>query len=149
MSTPILDTIMADIKKAMKSKDTDTLLTLRTLHAEIKNVGINQRKEITDDDVSSVLAKGIKQRQDAIEQFKKGNRDDLIAKEMQQIEIYKHYQPKQLERSEIEALAEKVIAETGATAKNEMGKVMKSLMPLVKGKADGKIVSEIVNSKLQ
>ena len=92
MSSPILDTIMADIKEAMKAKDTETLLTLRTLHSEIKNVGINQRKEITDEDVSSVIAKGIKQRLDSIEQFKKAERQDLIEKEEQQIAIYKKYQ---------------------------------------------------------
>lgn len=148
MSSPILTAIMADIKEAMKSKDTETLLTLRTLHSEIKNVGIDQRKETTDEDVSSVIAKGIKQRLDAIEQFEKAERKDLVEKEKMQIDIYKKYQPKQLERSEIETLADKAIEETGATLKKDMGKVMKSLMPLVKGKADGRLVSEIVNSKL-
>lgn len=148
MSSPILNTIMGDIKEAMKAKDTETLLTLRTLHSEIKNVGIDQRKEITDEDVSSVIAKGIKQRLDSIEQFEKAERQDLIEKEQKQIDIYKKYQPKQLEPKEIEELVDTVIAESGAETKKDMGKVMKSLMPLVKGKADGKVVSEIVNSKL-
>ena len=148
MSSSILDAIMTDIKNAMKSKDSGTLLTLRTLHADIKNVGINQKKEITDEDVASLIAKGIKQRLDSIEQFKKANRQDLVEKEQRQIDIYKKYQPAQLERAEIEELSDRVIAETGAESKKDMGKVMKSIMPAIKGRADGKLVNEIVNSKL-
>ncbi len=148
MSSSILERILADIKEAMKSKDNETLVTLRTLHSEIKNIEINTRKKIRDEDVASVLAKGIKQRQDAAEQFEKADRKDLVDIEQKQIALYTRYQPKQLSRSEIEELAVNVIAETGAETKKDMGKVMSGLMPLVKGKADGKLVSEIVNTKL-
>lgn len=148
MGSSILECILADIKEAMKSKDNETLVTLRTLHSEIKNIEINTRKKITDEDVASVIAKGIKQRQDAVEQFEKGGRNDLVDKEQKQIVLYTKYQPKQLNRSEIEELVAKIIAETGAETKKDMGTVMKNLMPLVKGKADGKLVSEIVNTKL-
>ncbi len=148
MSSQILENILDNIKESMKSKNRGKLTTLRTLHSEIKNVGINKRKEITDEDVTSVISKGIKQRLDAIEQFEKAGRTDLIKKEQDQINIYKTFQPTQLETSEIEALVEKVIVDTGATAKKDMGTVMKALMPLINGKADGKVVSQIVNSKL-
>ncbi|RLC29222.1 GatB/YqeY domain-containing protein, partial [Candidatus Woesebacteria bacterium] len=77
MSSPIYEQILSDIKETMKSKNSEKLLTLRTLHSEIKNVGINKRKEITDEDIASVIAKGIKLRLEAIEQFKTGNRIDL------------------------------------------------------------------------
>ena len=148
MSSQILETIMQHIKEAMKAQDKETLTTLRTLHSDIKNVGINKRKEITDEDVVSVIAKGIKLRLDAIEQFKTAGRRDLVEKEEKQIAVYKTFQPAQMETAEIEELVGKVIAETGAASKKDMGTVMKSLMPLVKGKADGKVVSQIVNSKL-
>lgn len=148
MSSEILEQILTDIKDAMKSKNSEKLLTLRTLHSEIKNVGINERKEITDEDVATVIAKGIKIRLEAIEQFKKGDRNDLVEKEQAQIEIYKNYQPKQLSPAEIEEIVSRAISDTGATALKEMGNVMKAVMPLVKGKADGKLVNQVVKDKL-
>ncbi|RPJ55469.1 MAG: GatB/YqeY domain-containing protein [Dehalococcoidia bacterium] len=148
MSAPILDKILADIKETMKSKDTEKLITLRTLHSEIKNVGINKRKEITDEDVLAVISKGIKQRVESIEQFKKGSRNDLVEKEEAQIALYKLYQPQQMERPQIEELVDKVLAETGVTSPKEIGAVMKALMPLVKGKADGAVVNQVVRDAL-
>ena len=139
---------MEHIKEAMKAQDREKLMTLRTLHSEIKNVGINQRKEVTDEDVVSVIAKGIKLRLDAIEQFAKAGRTDLVKKEEDQIAVYKLFQPAQMATSDIEELVSRVVAETGAATKKDMGTVMKALMPLTKGKADGKIVSQIVNNKL-
>lgn len=148
MGAKILDGIVADIKCAMKAKDKERLITLRTLHADIKNVGINMRKEVTDEDVASVVAKGIKMRLDAVEQFEKAGRKDLADKDLAQIEIYKTYQPKQLDRVDVEEMVKRIVAETGASSKKDMGRVMKALMPLVKGKADGKMVSQIVNESL-
>lgn len=148
MSSPIYEQILSDIKETMKSKNSEKLLTLRTLHSEIKNVGINKRKEITDEDIASVIAKGIKLRLEAIEQFKTGNRIDLVEKEEAQIAIYKTYQPKQLELSEIEGLVSQAIADTGAATLKDLGNVMKAVMPLVKGKADGQIVNQVVKDKL-
>lgn len=148
MASPLLETLMQDIKSTMKAKDSETLTTLRTLHSEIKNVGIDQKRDITDEDVATVVAKGIKQRQDAAEQFTQAGREDLVVKEQKQIEVYKKYQPEQLDRAAIIELVKKIISDTGASSKKEMGKVMKELMPLVKGKADGKLISEIVNSIL-
>jgi len=148
MASEILDRILADIKSAMKSKDKDRLSALRFLHSEIKNVSINERRDPTDEDATNVVAKMIKQRQESIEQFKEGGRDDLVASEELQLEIYRTYQPEQLGEDEIEKLVDQAIADTGASGKADMGKVMKALMPQVKGKADGKLVSSIVNAKL-
>ena len=148
MNSPIYEQILSDIKETMKSKNSEKLLTLRTLHSEIKNVGINKRKEITDEDIASVIAKGIKLRLEAIEQFKTGNRIDLVEKEEAQIAIYKTYQPTQLELSEIEGLVSQAIADTGAATLKDLGNVMKAVMPLVKGKADGQIVNQVVKDKL-
>ena len=148
MASPLLDQLLNDIKQAMKAKDKQTLLALRTLHSEIKNVGIEAKRDVTDEDVSVVVARAIKQRNDAIAQFRDGGRDDLVVKEQAQIDLYRNYQPKQLDRAELEALIDQAIEEVGAETRRDMGKVMKTLMPKVKGKADNKLVSQIVSGKL-
>ena len=148
MASQILDQLLADIKTAMKAREKDKLLTLRTLHAQIKNVQINERREVTDADVAAIIAKGIKQRQEAIEQFGKAGRDDLVTKEQAEVELFQSYQPKQLTRDEIEELARSSIAEAGAVSRKDMGKVMRIIMPQVKGRADGKLVNQVVASLL-
>ncbi len=132
----------------MKSKERDKLSALRFLHAEIKNVEINERRESTDDDVLNVIGRLVKQRQDSIEQFQKGGRDDLVAQETFQLNVYRTYQPAQLSEDEIAELVEQAIAATGASGKKDMGNVMKAVMPGVKGRAEGKVVSAIVSQKL-
>lgn len=144
MPSPLLDQLMSDIKQAMKDRAQDKLTALRTLHAQIKDATVNQGKDPGDDDVLTILNRAIKQRLDAADQFRKGGREDLAVKEEQEITFYRCYQPQQLSAVEIEALARKAIAETGAAGKADTGKVMKALMPLVKGKADGKVVNQVV-----
>ncbi len=148
MASAILERLLADIKLAMKARESERLETLRFLHAEIKNFEINERKEPTDDEVAAIVGKAIKSRQDSIEQFQAGGREDLVAREQAQLEICKAYQPEQLGEAEIEALVDEVIEQTGAAGKKDTGKVMKELMPRVKGKADGRMVSAIVGRKL-
>jgi uncharacterized protein YqeY len=148
MASEMLNSLLGDIKTAMKEKDAEKLLTLRTLHAEIKNLEINQRKEITDADVAAVAAKGIKQRQDAIEQYTSAGRQELAAREEAQIELYRRYQPKQLDEHELSPLIDEAIRESGAQTKKDMGAVMKILMPRVKGRADGAMVNTMVNQRL-
>ncbi len=148
MASEILDRLLADIKVAMKARASERLETLRFLHAEIKNFEVNERKKPTDDDVAAIVGKAIKSRQDSIEQFQAGGREDLVAREQAQLEICKAYQPEQLGEAEIEALVDEVIEQTGAAGKKDTGKVMKELMPRVKGKADGRMVSAIVGRKL-
>jgi len=148
MPSPLFEKLLEDIKTAMKSGDKDNLAALRMLHAQIKDATINQAKEVTDADVATVIVKAIKQRQDSVAQFQQGGRQDLADKEIKEIELFKKYQPQQLSPSEIEALVKKAVAEAGATSRKEMGKVMAALMPHVKGKADGKLVSQIVQTSL-
>ncbi|MFH1810158.1 MAG: GatB/YqeY domain-containing protein [Pseudomonadota bacterium] len=140
----LLDTLLTDIKTAMKAQDKVRLLALRTLHSEIKNIGINAGRELTDDDVIAAVGRAIKQRQDAIEQFKAGGRQDLVLKESAEIALYRAYQPAQLDRDAILELTRACIAESGASGKQDLGRVMKLLMPQVKGRADGKLVNQIV-----
>lgn len=148
MAWALLDQLLGDIKTAMKSKEKDNLTALRFLHAEIKNVEVNEQREPTDDDVLNVIGRLVKQRQESIEQFQKGGRDDLVAQEAFQLDIYRDYQPAQLSEDEIAELVEQAIAATGASGKKEMGNVMKAVMPQVKGRAEGKVVSAIVSQKL-
>lgn len=148
MASEFLDQLLGDIKTAMKSKEKDKLSALRFLHAEIKNVEINERREPTDDDVLNVIGRLVKQRQEAIEQFQKGGRDDLVTQEAFQLDVYRAYQPEQLTEDEIAELVEQAIAATGASGKKDMGNVMKVIMPQVKGRAEGKVVNAIVGQKL-
>lgn len=146
--TTIAETLMNDIKTAMKAGEKDRLTTLRSLHAQIKDATVNAGKDMTDDAVVAVIAKQIKQRVDALAQFRAAGREDLAAREEAEMAILRAYQPAQLSEAEIEAFVAEAIAATGATTKKEMGKVMAALMPKVKGKADGALVNRIVGAKL-
>lgn len=148
MASVVMDQLMADIKEAMITKNSEALLALRTLHAAIKDQTVNAGIEVTDEIVTSVVGKAIKQRLDAIEQFTTAGRQDLIDTEQKQINLYRKYQPQQLDRAEIEVLVRECIAESGASTKKEMGKVMALLMPKVKGRSDGKLVNQVVQSLL-
>lgn len=148
MASAILDRILGDIKEAMKAKAADTLTALRTLHAAIKDQTVNAGKEASDEAVIAVIGKAIKQRTDSVEQYAAAGRTDLVAKEQKEIDLFRTYQPRQMDRAEIEVLVRESIAESGATCKKEMGKVMQVLMPKVKGKADGKLVNQVVLSLL-
>ena len=148
MASVVMDQLMADIKEAMITKNSEALLALRTLHAAIKDQTVNAGVEVTNEVVCSVVTKAIKQRNDAIEQFTAASRQDLVDTEQKQIDLYRKYQPKQLDRAEIEVFVRECIAESGATTKKEMGKVMALLMPKVKGRSDGKLVNQVVQSML-
>lgn len=144
----VIDQILEDIKETMKAREAERLTALRTLHAAVKDQTVNAGRDITDEAVISVITRAIKQRQDAAEQYKAAGRQDLLAKEEAEITIYRKYLPRQLDTAEIEVLVREAIAESGAQSKKEMGKVMKVLMPKLKGAADGKVVNQVVQSLL-
>jgi|WetSurMetagenome_2_1015567.scaffolds.fasta_scaffold00150_13 uncharacterized protein len=148
MPSAILETLLSDIKAAMKAQDKEKLLALRTLHSEIKNLELIERKEISDGTVAGVVSKAIKQRSESEEQFKAAGRSDLAERERFQAGLFAKYLPAQLTVAEVDAVVAAAIAESGATGKQDMGKVMKLVMPRVKGKADGKTVNDIVAAKL-
>lgn len=148
MASEILNSLLADIKQAMKAGEKGKVTTLRGLHAQIKDAGTNAGKEETDALVASVISKAIKQRNQSIEQYRDADRNDLADIEQREIDWIKTYQPEQLDASEVEAIVSKAIADTGAEGKQDMGKVMGAVMPQVKGKADGKLVNEVVQRLL-
>lgn len=149
MSTEIINRLENDIKVAMKARDGDRLEALRFLVSEIRKVGINARRDPTDEDALVVVGRLIKQGQESVELFKKGDREDLVAKEELGIALYRTYLPPQLSVEELGKIVGEVIAETSPAGLKDLGKVMKALLPRVKGRADGKVVNEIVREKLQ
>ena len=138
-----------DMKEAMKSHDKDRLAVIRMVRGAIRQQEIDGQKELGDEDVIAVMSKEIKMRKDSIEEFKKGGREDLIAKTQAEIDVLMPYMPAQLSEDEVRELVKAAVAETGATTPKDMGKVMGVLMPKVKGRADGKLVNTIVRSLLQ
>ena len=145
----IREKILADIKSAMVSKDTVKLNTLRFLNAQIKNKEIDSRPTpITADDIMAVLKKLVKQRKESIEQFSAAGRMDLADGEAAELKVLETYLPTQMTKEQIEALVIEVIAQTGATSIKDMGKVMKEMQTRTAGSADGKLVNEVIKSKL-
>jgi uncharacterized protein YqeY len=145
----MFDRILFDVANAMKNKESDKVLTLRTLVSVIKNVGIEKGvKEYDNDLVISILQKQIKQREDSIEQFKKANRFELVEKEKKEIEILRSYLPTQLTEEVVNSIVDEVILSENATTKKDIGKVMKVLNIRLKGVADMKKVGTYLNAKL-
>lgn len=142
------DDINRDMVAAMKSGDKDRLSTLRMLLSAIKYKEVDAKHQLNDEEVVSVLSTLIKQRQDSIDQFRKGGREDLVLKESKEVEVLKGYLPPQLSAEEVRDIIKKAAQETGAAGPRDMGKLMKAVMPLVKGKADGKLVNDIVKEVL-
>ncbi|MBI5694238.1 MAG: GatB/YqeY domain-containing protein [Nitrospirae bacterium] len=137
-----------DIKEAMKAKDALRLSTLRLLTSAIKYKEIEAHKELDDEGVMDVMNTAVKQRRDSIEQYEKAGRTDLAEQEKAELAIIQTYMPEQLGRDQIEALVKEAAAEVGAAGPKDMGKLMKALMPKVKGRADGKLVNEVVKAVL-
>ena len=140
--------IDADTKVALKSGAKDKVSTLRMLNAALKNKQIDKRRPLTEEEVIETVRSLIKQRKDSIEQFAKGGRQDLVDKETAEVVVLETYLPQQLAREELEAMVHDAISQTGAQGAKDMGKVMKALIPMVGGRADGKLVSELVKNAL-
>ena len=140
--------IVKDLTQAMKSGDKVAVDVLRMLKSDLKYRQIEYGHELTDDDCLAVLSTSAKKRQDSIDSFARGARDDLVDKEKAELEVLKKYLPQQLSTGELEKIIAEVIAETKASTPADLGLVMKNLMPKVKGKADGRQVNEIVRKLL-
>lgn len=137
-----------DMKLAMKSQAKFKLSVIRMVRASIKNIEIEQRKALDDQEVLEVLSREIKQRRDSLQEFEKAGRDDLAETVRAEIEILIEYLPQQLTEEEVKSIVQQTIQEVGASSKADMGKVMGALMPKVKGRADGKIVNQAVQQLL-
>ncbi|MRJ03145.1 MAG: GatB/YqeY domain-containing protein [Epsilonproteobacteria bacterium] len=140
--------LQQDLKDAMKSGDTFKRDTIRFLMSALKQVEVDERRELSDTDIMKIIQKGIKQRQEAAQQYREGGREDLYQKEMGEIEILQSYLPKQLSDGELRQEVEKIVEEVGATSIKEMGKVMGVATKRLAGRADGKRISQVVKELL-
>ncbi|OGY25274.1 MAG: hypothetical protein A2Z11_02810 [Candidatus Woykebacteria bacterium RBG_16_43_9] len=143
--------IQEELKKSLKNKDEATVSTLRLLIAAIKNFEISKGKagyKANDEEIAGVIQKQVKQRKESIEQYKAGNRQDLVEKESRELEILEKYLPRQLSEEEVEQIVEKKIKEIGASSLGDIGKVMGILSNELKGKADLGRVGKMVHDKL-
>jgi uncharacterized protein len=145
----MLEILNADMISAMKDKNKEVLAVVRMVKAAVQLEQINKQKELTDEDVIGIVAKQIKMRLDSIEEFKKGNRGDLIVQVESEIAILNKYLPEQLSDDELTNIIDEVFSIVNPTLSSDMGKIMKELMPKVKGKADMTKVNSIIKEKLE
>jgi uncharacterized protein YqeY len=137
-----------DMKDAMRAKEIVKRDTIRSINTMIKQIEVDQRIDLDDNAVITLIQKGIKQREDAITQYLEAKRDDLVQVEQEQIDIFKLYLPKQLTDEELDALTQTIINEVGATSMKDMGKVMPALKQKVGSSADGKRMSSSIKKLL-
>ena len=141
--------IVTDLTAAMKAQDANRMSTLRMVKAAMMNRQIEKGSELDDDDMQKLLRSLVKQRRDSIEQYEKAGRQELVDKEQAEIDVIETYLPQAASHEQIEKAVVAAIAETGATSMRDMGKVMKAAQAALAGKnADGRVISEIVKSKL-
>lgn len=144
----LIEQLSEDLKGAMKTGNRVRVDTIRMLRNAIKNKEIEKRRSLSDEEVVEILISQMKQRKDSIEQFAKGGRQDLVEKETIELNIIQSFLPEQLSEDELREKIREAIVETGASGLKDFGKVMKVLMLRIKGKADGKVVSELVKGCL-
>lgn len=142
------DKILEDLKNSMKNQDKEALAVIRMVKGSIQMEELNKKRLLTDDEVIDVISKQIKIRREAIVEFEKGNRQDLIDQNNKEIEILNKYMPAQMTEEEIISTINKVFNEVNPTSSRDMGKIMGLLTPLVKGKCDMTMVSKIIKDKL-
>lgn len=147
------NSILTDLKEAMKARDTDRATVLRSLKAALLEKEISLRTggeavQLEDESVIQVLMKAAKQRKDSLQQYEQAAREDLAATERYELEIIESYLPKMMEPDEIKAIISETASSVGASTPSDMGKLMGALMPKVKGKADGALVSRLVKEHL-
>jgi uncharacterized protein YqeY len=144
----LTEKIRAELTAAMKARDAERLSTLRMLQSSFKYQQIEVGHELSDEEAMTVIRKAVKQRLDSIEQYTKGNRPELAAKEQSEMELLKTWLPADLTDDEVETGIREIVASTGAQSKKDMGKVMKEASAKYKGRVDGRKVQEIVGRLL-
>jgi hypothetical protein len=138
-----------DMKEALKGKESLKLGVLRMLKSEIRYKEIEKRAELSGEELISVISSSVKRRRDSIQQFEKGGRDDLVSQEKAELEVILQYLPEQLTEEKLSRLIRQAIQDANATGPSDLGKVMKLILPQVKGKAEGKAIHQLVTSQLQ
>ena len=145
----LIDRLQQDMKLALKSKDELTLSTVRLLLSSVSYAQIEKGGQLTDDEVLQVLSREAKKRKESIESAERAGRDDVAEREKAELQIINKYLPEQLSEAEVEAMAREVAAEVGAVDIKDRGKVMGPLMQRIRGRADGKLASQVVERILR
>ena len=141
--------LQEDLKSSMKNKDAIKKSVITLIRSSIKQYEVDNRVELQDDEIVDLIAKQLKQTRDSREEFAKAGRDDLVSKAEAEIEVLKEYLPQQLSEEELNEIVISTISEVRATSMKDMKKIMTSIMPKVKGRADGKLINELVKKNLQ
>ena len=146
---PLLDRLSSELKESLKARNQLKVEVIRLLKSSIKNKEIEKMSPLTDEEILGVIISAVKQRRDSIEQFQKGGREDLVQKETSELEILQTFLPQQLSDEEVVNEIKAILTETGASSPKDMGKVMKVLIPRIKGRADGTKVSSLVKEIME
>lgn len=141
--------LQEDLKSSMKNKDAIKKSVITLVRSAIKQYEVDNRVELGDEEIVDLIAKQLKQTRDSREEFAKAGREDLVSKAEAEIEVLKEYLPQQLSEEELNEIVISTISEVGATSMKDMKKIMTSIMPKVKGRADGKLINELVKKNLQ
>ncbi len=141
------DQLETGLKEAMKSGDRVAVAAIRLSISEIKNAVIDKRRPLEDNEVVNILRSGVKKRQESIEMFTKGGRQDLVDKETAEIKVLEGFLPAGMPAAELEALVSEAIAETGAASMKDIGKIMKWIVPRIAGRADGAEVNKLIRTR--
>jgi uncharacterized protein YqeY len=144
----IKERLSEQMKASMKSGDKDTLAYARNLHAAVRKKEIDDRVDLDDAGVLKIISSLVKQRHDSIEQFKQGGREDLVAKEEAELKFLQAFMPAQMDEAEIRKIVDWAVTEAKATGPKDMGQVMKLLLPKTQGRADGKLVNQLVRERI-
>ncbi len=142
------DLLMADLKDAMRNHQEVRVSAIRMARSAVNYEAVEKRRPLEESEVVAVISRQIKQRRESIEAYSKGNRPDLVAREQEELDILLSYLPRQMSREEIAEAARGAIQELGASTPNDFGKVMSRLAPALKGRADGKVIGEVVRELL-
>lgn len=141
--------LQEDLKSSMRNKDVVRKSVVTLIRASIKQYEVDNRVELGDDEIIDIISKQLKQRNDALEEFAKANREDLVKETESEIEVLKEYLPQQLSEEELNEIVKSTISEVGATSMKDMGKIMAAIKPKTKGRADGKLINKLVKANLQ
>ncbi len=148
MKMSLEEKLVEEMKQAMKSNDKLRLSTIRMIRSGVKNKEIELRKKLEDEEIERVIQVMVRKGEESVEQFQTGGRTDLVEKEKKEIEILKSFLPQPLSQEEILKIIDQSIQETQASSPKDIGKVMKSVMPKIAGKADGKLINQLVKERL-
>jgi uncharacterized protein YqeY len=144
----LADKLLADMKEAMKGHEKIRLSTIRMVRAAIKDAEINKHFELTDEEILEIIVRQVKIRKDAIPDYEKANRPESVQQLQDEIKVLQSYLPEQLSEDELRSIIRDTIQETGVQGPQDMGKLMKNLMPKLKGRADGKQINQLVKEML-